>query len=1018
MSSAGLVRSSPGACRHAARACLGTLVLAAALIAAPRPARAQDGVIAGTVVTEAGSRPISGAQIAIQDQAGKGAVTDVAGRFRITGVTGSEVVVNVRMIGYRAINQTVRVGTTDVRFAMSERAVELDQIVVTGTAGDQQKRAVGNSIAKVEAAQVTATSRVASVQDLINGRAPGVAILPGTGMVGSGSRIRIRGISTFSLSAEPLIYVDGIRVNNEQASGISIQAFSSGVISRLNDFNPEEIESIEILKGPAAATLYGTEAARGVINIITKKGASNGTQYAFTARQGQQMFWNYENRMPVNYWRDTLTDEVVSVNVSKNELLRGTPIFQKGKIQNFAGNVSGGAGTLRYFASGELGNESGAEPNNTRNSFSGRTNLQITPSSKVDINTSFGYVNSHTTLSCEGGCGGAMWGASYSNPANLPEYLCRSATEYCESVRGFQSSPPEADRAMQDWQDINRLTGSAALNYNPFPWMSHRLTIGTDFAQEKNEELLPYLTNDTLRHFWGSSADGWKWANRREVVLNTYDYVGTLRFDVTPKINSSTSGGVQYYQKHISSMTSEGDYFPAPGLETIGSAAQKSVTTDGILDNNTLGFYGQEQFAWQDRLFLTAAVRVDNNSSFGKDIKWVTYPKFSLSWVLNEEPLVRQRMPSFINTFKLRAAYGQSGQQPDIFTALRTYSPIPGPGGTAALTPGVFGNPRLAPERGIETELGFESGFLDDRLGLDFTYYHTNTKDAILSRGVAPSTGFGAANQFVNAGAILNQGLEAALKTQVVNNRSFGWDMNFTISHNWSEVKKLNGTDTTIVSGYIQHRIGYAPWSWFVEQVVSADFDPVTKKAINPMCKDGKGGTTPCLDANGRVIAPRVYFGRVNPATEGSVSSNFRFLQNFRANVLVDYKAGFKRLDNNYRIRCQIFNTCLERMYPENTDPKKLAGMQTNGTLRDWVYIDNSFAKLREVSLSYDVPPQYTRYIGGRGAMLNLAGRNLHTWTNYTGLDPEAQFLGGGNNVDQAELPQLMQFVLTVHLTY
>src|SRR4029078_4265156 len=153
---------------------------------------------------------------------------------------------------------------------------------VTGTAGGQEKRAIGNSVAKVDAANVVASAQVPTIQDLINGRAPRVTIMPGTGMVGSGSRIRIRGATTFSLSGEPLIYVDGVRVNNEQASGISIQAFGSGVISRLNDFNPEEIESIEILKGPAAATLYGTEAARGVINIITKKGASTGTNYAFT----------------------------------------------------------------------------------------------------------------------------------------------------------------------------------------------------------------------------------------------------------------------------------------------------------------------------------------------------------------------------------------------------------------------------------------------------------------------------------------------------------------------------------------------------------------------------------------------------------------------------------------------------------------------------------------------------------------------------------------------------------------
>jgi TonB-linked SusC/RagA family outer membrane protein len=1002
--------------RHA-----GALALLTTMVAAPLAAQAQDGVIAGTVVAEGSARPISGAQITVSGQEGKGAVSDASGRFRIMGITaptGTQVNVTARMIGYRVATQSVRVGATDIRFAMSERAVELEQIVVTGTAGTQEKRAIGNSVATVQAADVVSSSRVASVQDLINGRAPGVAILPGTGMVGSGSRIRIRGVNTFSLSSEPLIYVDGVRVNNEQGSGISIQAFGSGVVSRLNDFSPEEIESIEILKGPAAATLYGTEAARGVINIITKKGASTGTNYAFTVKRGQQMFWNYEGRMPTNYWRDTLTNQVVSVNVAQQELARGAPLFRKGVIEGYTANVSGGAGVLRYFVSGDLSNQEGAEPNNAKRAFAGRTNLQITPSEKVDINTSLGYINSHTTLSCEGGCGGVMWEASYSNPQNLPQFLCRTQGEGCQSVRGFQSTPPEAARAFSDWQDINRLTGSAAINLRPFSWMTHRLIVGTDFAQEKNEELMPYLTNDTLRLFWGTGADGWKYGNRREVVLNTYDYLGTVRFDATPTINSSTSGGVQYYQRRTAGMTSEGDYFPAPGLETISSAAQKVLTTDSLLDNNTLGFYAQEQVAWRDRLFVTGAVRVDNNSAFGKDIKWVTYPKLSLSWVLNEEPMVKERMPSFINTFKLRAAYGQSGQQPLIFTALRTYTPVPGPNGSGALTPGVYGNPKLAPERGIETELGFDSGFLDDRLGVDFTYYHTNTKDAILSRGVAPSTGFGAANQYVNAGAILNQGVEALFKAQILNRQHFGWDVNFNISHNWSEVQKLKDKDTTIINGYIQHRIGYAPWSWFAERIVSAQYDPTTRRAINAMCDNGKGGVTPCLSASGAVIAPRVYLGRLNPATEGSVNTSVRFFDNFRFTGLVDFKTGFKRLDNNYRIRCQIFNTCLERMYPETTDPKKLAGMQTNGTLRDWVIVDNSFAKLRELSLAYDVPPKYASYFNGRNATINFAARNLHTWMKYTGLDPEAQFLGGGNNVDQAELPQLTQFVFTFRLNY
>jgi TonB-linked SusC/RagA family outer membrane protein len=1011
-----------GAPRPFGLALLLPLGLAAASLTAPRLDAQEAGVVAGTVVTDVTGRPLPGAQVVVQGQPGKGAMSDADGNFRITGVTGTEVVLNARMIGYKPATQTVRVGTTDVRFAMADRPVELDQIVVTGTAGGQQQRSIGNSVARIKASEVTATAAIPSVDGLINGRAPGVVVTPGTGMVGGGANIRIRGMSTFSLSGDPLIYVDGVRVNNETGSGISVQAFGSGVVSRMNDFDPSEIESIEILKGPAAATLYGTEAARGVINIITKKGSNEGTRYNFSLKQGANWFMNPEGRMPVTYWKDP-TGKIQSLNIVERENARGTPIFQTGRVQDYSASVSGGAGTLRYFASAAKSNEEGAELNNFRDQFNARTNLGITPNEKVDIQTSLGYVQSHTALSCEGGCGGAMWGASYSTPENLPENCAAEDMPECGWVRGFNSAPPEVDRAMNDWQNVNRFTGSFTVNYKPFTWLSNRLSIGTDFTQEKNQELLPYLTNDTLRYFWGQNADGWKYQNRRDIIFNTYDYNGTARFDLTSKINSATSFGVQYYQKEFSDITAEGDFFPAPGLETVSSAALRPVTGDGYSNNNTLGYYAQQQFAWQNRLFLTAALRVDNNSAFGKDVKWVTYPKAELSWVLNEEPFFADHVPDWVTTFKFRAAYGESGTQPESFTALRTFDPIPGPAGTAALTPGLLGNPSLGPERGKELELGFDAGLFDDRLGLNLTLYDTHTQDAILLRGVAPSTGFGASSQYVNAGEIMNQGIEAMLTAQVLKGDSYGWELGVNFSANRGKVLELTGNDTAIVPGSYQHRIGYAPFSWFRERVVSADFDAATGRAINIMCDDGSGGSMPCYDENGAIIAPRVYLGRVLPAWEGSVTSNVRFLSHFRLSALVDFKGGYKKLDNNIRINCQIFYTCLEAVQPERTDPKRLAQFQSGGGLRDFVFTDGKFAKLREVSLSYDAPASLARRVGARAVTLNLAARNLHTWTNYTGLDPENYFVSGGAGggsqfTDQAELPQLASFIFSAHLSF
>ena len=1000
--------------------------LAVAALASPKLARGQSGVVGGTVIAEGSRRALPGVQITVQGDQTRGVTTDANGRFRLTGVTGANVTLNARMLGYRPASQTVFLGATDVRFSLSERPFELDAVVVTGTAGGEQKRALGTSVATINVADVQNQTSVPSIEGLLVGRAPGVTVLPGTGMVGAGAIVRIRGIGSFSLSSDPLIYVDGVRVNNQTGTGLAVQAFGSAVVSRLNDFNPDEIENIEVLKGPAAATLYGTEAARGVINIITKKGAAGGTKYVFQARSGSNWFQDAENRIATNYCyaktnsncRMSPTDTTMySINVVKQENARGTPIFRNGAIRNYSSNVSGGANQLRFFASGEVNNDQGAEPNNERRARSFRTNLTITPSEKVDVQTNFGYVNSRTTLSCEGGCGGAMWGSMYSNPANLPQF-CAPSDFGCNIVRGFQSSPPEADRAQQDWQDLNRLTASATISYNPFPWLSNRLSLGTDYNREGNIEYLPYLTNDTLAYFWGSQSSGYRFNNQHQATYNTYDYNGSARYNLTSALNAKSSVGVQYYTREDSYLQGEGDFFPAPGLQTILAAGQQTGLQDGWSANKTFGYYGQQEVSWNQRLYLTGALRVDNNSAFGKQVHWVTYPKASISYVASEEPAIKAHMPGFMNSLRLRAAYGGSGQQPAALTALQTLQSVTGTGGKGALTPLQLGNPDLKPERVLGTEGGFETSLFNDHVGLDFTYFHDVSNDAILSRQIAPSTGFGG-TQFFNAGQIVKQGIELGIKTQILNRASYGWDMNVNIATNSGKITRLNGRDTTIDLGSYSHRVGYAPFDWISYKVLSAQFDPTTQKAINAMCDNGSGQPMPCYNAAGKIIAPKVFIGHSLPTLTGSLTNTIRFASHVRLYGMLDYASGYKRLDNNIRIRCQIFHTCLEYLLPATTDPVRLVQMQSNGTLRDFVFSDAGYVKLRELSLSLDAPSAIAARAGAHDMALVFSARNLHTWTSYTGLDPESRFVSNnGPGIDQSVLPQLTSFVVTVRLGY
>ncbi len=979
---------------------------------------AQQGVVAGTVVGEQSLRPLASAQILVVGT-DRGMATDASGRFRLTGLPGGEVQLQVTMLGYRTVTVTAAVGQTDLRIALAETAIELNQIVVTGTAGGQQRRAIGNSVATVNAAQVAESAPVRSMQDLINGRAAGVVIMPGTGMVGSGSRIRIRGTSTFSLSGDPLIYVDGVRVNNETGSGLSVQAFGSGVVSRLNDFDPDQIESIEILKGPAAATLYGTEAARGVINIITKKGAAGAPRFTLGIRQGVNRFHDYVGRLPVNYWRDG-GGNVQSVNVAQRFEDSGDPLFRDGHVQGYSLNLSGGSEGLRYFLAGDLNRDQGVEFTNEKDQYSIRANIQVAPNEKVDVSLNTGYTSGQTMLSCEAGCGGTMWTTVFSTPANLPEFRCQTSPGVgCDYWAGTRSGPPGRYHVRDFIQDVDRFTASLQFAYRPTSWLNTRLTVGTDVTQEANIELMPFMDSDTLRYFWGTpTSNGYHFQTRRDQTFNTFDFVSTADFDVTPSINLSTSAGIQYYTRNTQFLGARGNEFAGPGLTTIDAAALKPYAGSDYLDNNTLGVYLQEVISFNDRLFLTGAVRVDNNSAFGSELDFVTYPKASLSWVMSEEPFLEDRLPSFLNTFKLRAAYGQSGSQPVALSALRTFAPVTGPGGTPAVTPSTLGNPELGPERGEEIELGFDAGFLDDRLGVELTYYHTRTKDGILLRPIAPSTGY-PGSRWVNAGQLLNTGFEALIRGQVMSRENFGWDLSLSIATNDGKVEKLAGGDTTIVTGNTQYRIGYAPNAFFRERVVSAEWDPTTNRAVNAMCDNGAGGVTACLNAAGQVVAPRVFLGRSTPGLEGAVTSTFRIFDRLTASALVDFKADYMKTDNNLRARCQVFRTCLENMNPQDYDPRVIAQMQTSGTLVDFAINDASFTRLREVSLTYELPGSLAQRLGARTASVSIAGRNLHIWTDYTGMDPEATFLAGSPGfLEQSTLPQLMQWMAMFNVSF
>lgn len=996
-----------------ARLACGAIALLAVLVAAgPAWAQTAGGTLAGQVTEARSNRPLSNVTVQVSGTR-LGAVTSDDGRYRITGVPPGDQLLSLRRLGYATARQAVSVasaGTTTANVQLQAQATSLDEVVVTGTAGGEVRRSIGNAVTTISAPEATQKSAAQDLSSLIGARAPGVAIAPGTGRLGAAPTIQIRGRNSIGLDNSPLLYIDGVRVNNASAAGPvapsgRLGGQASNVSGRLNDINPEDIERIEIVKGPAAATLYGTEAANGVIQIITKKGATSGAPAAkLQVQDGIIWFRDAANRVPTNYARNATTGEIVAWNGVRAEADRGTPIFSTGQTRQYTGSVSGGRDVVRYYAGGSYEGDIGIEPNNTLRQFTSHINMTIAPTETIDFGTSVNYVNLSSHLGADVGAS-ALLGAVIGHSLLFP------------AARGFYPNfPPEVPQTLYDnAQGVNRFTGSMTMNHRPTSWFSQRLVAGMDLTSDDSRAIERFATPDLVAFIGAVAGAGSIGQTIRRNTIASADYAGTAKVQLTSALSSASSLGGQFFRTELNSSFLGGTGFPGLGVETVSAVSNPAQSTQTQTINTTIGAYGQQQFGWRDRLFLTAALRVDNNSAFGADFKWVTYPKLSAAWVMNEESFWPANR--YVNSLKLRAAYGESGRQPQAFTALRTYSPAQGPGGVSAVTPNTIGNPDLKPERGKEIELGFE-GQLFSRLGLDVTYFSKRTQDVIISQSIAPSSGF-AGSQFANLGRVDNHGVELLATLQAISRDRFSWEIVGNLATNADVIKDLGGIGGKVLSAGQTNVVGYPIGGIFTRRILSADRDPVTGLPINALCEGADGVGVACA------TAPFQYIGTPTPRTTGSVGNTLWIGKNLRLYGLVDFKRGHRLYNQNDLLRCigaAGAPTCRSAYYPLEYDPVYLAGHATTtsglGTV-DQFYESGNFAKLRELSATVTVPQRFIR--GFSAASLTLAGRDLHTWTSFTGLDPE----GNLNNVatsaligNQGLVPPLSRLLATVNLSF
>ncbi len=1009
-------------------------MLAMATLFVGRAAHAQAGRITGQVTDTAGGRPLVGVEVTVTGEGDRtlvGARTDAAGRYTLGVVAAGRVQVRTRLIGYAAKDRTVTVPagqSVTVDFVLSQRSIQLDQVVVTGTAGAVERRSVGNVIETINASDVLKVAAPISVEQLIGARTPGVLVLPATGQVGTGAQLRVRSVGSLSLSTDPIVYIDGVRMDANTARGPT-QRGGAGA-SRLNDINPEDIETIEILKGPAAATLYGTEASNGVIQIITKRGSNSAPHWDLSTRQGTNWLANPEGRAGA-LWSRNASGQLESLNLYRYAIDSGAgPVFHNGRNQGYSLNLHGGNDVTRYYLSTSYDNDVGVVAWNWDKKFAGRANIDIEANKKLRIEGSLGYIRDRIRLAQNGSI----------NPDPFSN-LVWGRRSLIPTTGGFGFTPAALWDDVEDHADVDRTTTSVTANYEPFSWFTNRLAVGLDVNAENNSTLYPRETPENAG-FYGSNGLGSKTVERAARNFLTLDYSGNLKYSVR-SLDFTTSTGMQAYRSELSNISASGTTFPASPITTVSGTTTRTAT-EGYVANATVGLYVQQALAMYNRIFFTAAIRGDANSAFGADYAAAYYPKLSASWVVSEEPWWREKagvVGRVLGDLRFRGAFGAAGTQPGTFDAARLYTASTGYLNAAGLVPSSFGNPQLKPERSTELELGFETSVLDQRMDVSYTHFGRKVTDAIVNVPLAPSVGF-PGSQVVNIGLLRTWGNELAANLRILRGSRFAWEVGTTLANNGNRIDDLGGPQFLTVGGggQAQNRVGFGIGDFFLYKVRSATLDP-KGVVLSAICDGGTGQAglmqggpdAPCpIGTYTGTAAPRVYWGHSQPTWQAGLHTQVTFWDNLRFYARVDGNGGHLQSDTEIRA---LHNQGSTKAVIEQNDP----------FLQTYRQIDTDaastykagFLRLRELSASYTFKPSLTQKLGASGGSVTIAARNLSMlWTAQQGWntsrdgeiyvdvanqhvwDPETRAQGSLANGFQTIMPPTVSFSTSFRLTY
>ncbi len=984
------------------------------------------GTITGRVTDSTTSAGLGGVTVAV-DGTKLATTTDAEGRYTINGASAGTQTIVARRLGYRTYRRSVTVTenqSVTADFILVRIPTALSEVVVTAT-GEQQRIQLGHVVGRINADSLVREAPITSVSELLTARVPGLQVFQAQGSVGGKINLQSRGPNSLSVSNEPMVVIDGIRFTTRDRG--QTQTFLGGesspgsveYTSPLNDLNPNDIESIEVVKGPSAATLYGTDAANGVIVIKTKRGKVGPARWNTYGKMTTteidlnripNMYWGWGTVYGVadNPWASCTLALLAEGTCTQQDSVTVLPSVLRNKDRTvliakptyeYGANVSGGTQDLRYYFSGDFTDATGPiglpkfyadsmkrrlgrtslprewrDPNSVQN-MNLRSNIMVALGHGLDVRMLSGFVHS-TTNALSIARTPFNRGINRATPQNPFDY---------------SNGSPDLTMARSSTDKVDRFITSGGGDWRPVAWLSGRATIGVDYLISSKYALSAPGDQPNIRR--GSVEDS------RERMLGITEDAGLQATFQRGPLSARTGVGVQYSRTKYDGYSLIGDGL-FPGQESPIGATSVAYGMS-YSESAIIGGYVEEMVGVNDRLFLTAAARMDGSSAFGKDLKGTVYPKFGASWVVSSEPFM-PRVPH-LNELRVRAALGASGQQPEPAWIQPTFNRTQAVTNNGEIITGYsvgdLGNPDLRPERTREIEFGLDASGFENRVTVELTRFGRRTTDQLITETNA--RGFGSRRS--NLGLTTQHGFEAKIDAKLVDTRSVSFDLG--VQHSQFKTKVVD-LGTSLTPGYSTnldaYHEGYSLGARFLNLYTYDDANGDGILVYNEVAWDNR----------------TVYAGESFPPRAQTLSAILGLLdRRVRVSTLLERKTGFVAA-NPW--------ACFDSKCRALTDPSTSIEDQAKATIGAEGLQSGNFVRLREVSLAVDMPQRLITTLHLNRGTLVVSGRNLHLWTKFSGTDPEvnspshqpelAYGIGGGGVAGGIPMGRVLSFRLDLGL--